>query len=334
MSKAENKRAVIVGIFVLIAIIILAAGVFTLGGQQNRFQQNINLSAVFDDIEGLREGNNVWFSGVKVGYVRKINFYGDSQLEVMMRIGQDVQQYIHKDAKVTLSSDGLIGNKILSIEGGSTEFPPVADGDQLEVTVPLSTDDIMSSLQENNQNLVSITSNLKEITTNLLEGNGTVGAMFEDDQMATNVKSAIANLQQVSVHTSQATQSLALFTNRLNNSEEGLANQLLTDTVVFSQFKASAQQMQEVVSKAETVTTNLSEASRKMNTTDNGIGILLNDEEFGYQLKNTMRNLETSTEKLDENMEAVQHNFLFRGYFRRKAKEEKNNADAEASLEE
>ncbi|WPP48182.1 MlaD family protein [Catalinimonas niigatensis] len=321
MSRTENKRSVIVGIFVLIAIGILVAGIFTLGGQQNRFQKSIRLQAIFDDIEGLRKGNNVWFSGVKVGYVREISFYGDSQLEVTMQLEQDIQQYIRKDAKVKLSSDGLIGNKILSIEGGSMEAPPVEDGDNLAVEVPLSTDDIMASLQENNQNLVSITNNLKALTTNMINGEGTVGALFQDNQMAEHFRVVMANLEQVSNNTVRASSALTQFTNKLNTSG-GLANELLTDTVVFSQLKTSANQLQQIVSSAETVTENLSEASNKMTTTDNGLGIILNDEEFGSQLKNTMRNLETSSEKLDENMEALQHNFLFRGYFRRQAREE------------
>jgi phospholipid/cholesterol/gamma-HCH transport system substrate-binding protein len=42
-----------------------------------------------------------------------------------------------------------------------------------------------------------------------------------------------------------------------------------------------------------------------------------------------MVNLETSSQKLDENMEALQHNFLLKGFFKKKAKREaKQQADA------
>ena len=50
-------------------------------------------------------------------------------------------------------------------------------------------------------------------------------------------------------------------------------------------------------------------------------GILLHDKETAQSLKTTIRNLETSTQKLDENMEALQHNFLLRGFFRKREKE-------------
>jgi phospholipid/cholesterol/gamma-HCH transport system substrate-binding protein len=326
MNTAENKRSVFVGIFVLISIAILVAGIFTLGGQQNRFEETIRLKAAFEDVEGLRKGNNVWFSGIKVGNVREIRFNeaslnGAPKLEVIMHIEQGAQKYIRKDARVKLSSDGLIGNRILTITGGSTAAPAVENGDLLATESALSTDDMMATLQENNENLVSITHNLKELTTSLNQGEGTAGALLKDAQMADNFRAAITDLQQVANNTVRASGALTQFTAKLNTSG-GLANQLLTDTVVFSQLKTSAEQLQETISAAEVMTKNLTEASNKVLTTNNGIGILLNDEQFGAQLKNTMQNLETSTEKLDENMEALQHNFLFRGFFRKKAKEE------------
>ena len=72
MSAAENKRSVMVGAFVLLALIIFAVGVFTLGGKQKRFVNTVTVRAMFDDVAGLRPGNNVWFSGVKIGTVQKI----------------------------------------------------------------------------------------------------------------------------------------------------------------------------------------------------------------------------------------------------------------------
>ena len=84
--RGENKRSVIVGIFVFLGIAILVTGVLTLGGQQKKFVKTIHLKAVFDDIGGLQTGNNIWFSGVKIGTVRKINFYGDSQVEIEMNV--------------------------------------------------------------------------------------------------------------------------------------------------------------------------------------------------------------------------------------------------------
>ena len=70
------------------------------------------------------------------------------------------------------------------------------------------------------------------------------------------------------------------------------------------------------------LTANLKTTSDKLNQKDNVAGTLLNDPEAGTSVKIALKNIETATKKLDENLEALQHNFLLRGFFRKKAKAE------------
>jgi len=324
MKPEENKRAVMVGLFILFSIILFATGVLTLGGKQSRFTRTIHLKTVFDDVGGLKKGNNIWFSGVKVGTVSEISFFGKSQVEISMRIEKNAQKYIKKNSTIGISSDGFIGNKILIIEGGSPDAPHVESGDWLEAIVPLNTDDIMATLQENNKNLAEITRDLKVITSQLVQGQGTLGTLLNDSAMASEFMAVMANLEQVSANTVSASGALNQFTTKLNT-EGGLANQILTDTLVFQQLKTSVAQLQQTAVSMSMLTENLNQTSKKLNDNNNSVGVLLNDELFSAQLKNTMDNLESSTEKLDENMEALQHNFLFRGYFKRKAREEQRS---------
>ncbi len=69
------------------------------------------------------------------------------------------------------------------------------------------------------------------------------------------------------------------------------------------------------------LTNNLKIESNDLNSNESAIGILLHDDTSAASLKTTLKNLETSTAKLDENMEALQHSFLLRGFFKKKAKE-------------
>lgn len=327
MSTADNKRSVIVGIFVFLAIVIFVAGVFVLGGQQKRFEKTFRVSAVFSDIGGLKVGSNVWFSGVKVGTVRQIRFVGQSQVAIAMSLEEDVRKYIHKDALAQLSSESLIGNKIVEITGGSPQAPLIEPGDRIQTAAELSTDDIMATLQENNKNLVGITTDFKTLTSRLVEGEGMAGALLSDSTLTRNFRAMLANLQQVSANTVRVSRDLAQLSNKFDT-EGGLANELLTDTTVFIGLKNSVQQLQQTSTSAAQLTDNLRETTDKLNDKNNAVGLLLNDQQFAGQLKSTMGNLETSTEKLDENMEALQHNFLFRKYFRKKDKREKETAEA------
>ncbi len=67
---------------------------------------------------------------------------------------------------------------------------------------------------------------------------------------------------------------------------------------------------------------NVKEVSNNLNDSKSPVGVLLNDQQAGENLKNTLDNLQLGTKKLDENMEALQHNFLLRGFFKKKARNE------------
>src|ERR1700710_1104489 len=110
MDLAENRRAITVGIFLALGLTIFILGVFVLGGQSKSFVKSIHISAVFDDVAGLKKGNNVWFSGVKVGTISDMRFIGISQVDVKMKIDEKTQQYIHRNSGVRIGSDGFIGN--------------------------------------------------------------------------------------------------------------------------------------------------------------------------------------------------------------------------------
>ncbi|MBC7922398.1 MAG: MCE family protein [Ferruginibacter sp.] len=316
---ADNRRSVMVGVFVLLALVILVAGIFTLGGQQKRFGKMIQVRTVFDNVAGLKAGNNVWFSGVKIGTVKRIDFSGNSQVEIAMNIEEDAQRYIRRDAKARLSSESLIGNKIIEIYGGNPQSPPVQDGDVLRSAPVLSTDAMMETLQENNQNLLLITNDFKVLSGKLARGEGMVGALLTDSTVADNFRSVVSGLQRASANTVRVSGALSRFTEKLDT-KGGLANELLTDTLVFDQLKASINQLQQTTSSAAQMTDDLKRATQKLSSDKNAVGVLLNDEAFATDLKKTMDNLEASTEKFDENMEALQHNFLLRGFFKKKAK--------------
>ena len=339
MSTESTKRSLVVGIFVLLGIIIFIAGVFVLGGQQKRFTKSIRIIAMFKDVGGLKAGNNVWFSGVKIGTVKRISFYGDAQVEVDMNIEQSSQQYVRKDASASIGSDGLIGNKIVVIAGGTTSHPEVEEGDRIQTSAALSSDQIMATLQENNNNLLRVTNDFKELVGNLKRGKGTVGAVLTDSMVALNFKRAMRNLERASDNTVKVTGSVSQFAAKLNT-KGTLANELVTDTTVFRRLSRSATQLEGAASSAnKTVgtlsqtSTNLNRASEKLNNTNSPLGVLLTDQETATNLRTTLRNLSQGSALLNQDLKAAQNNFLLRGFFKKQAKQTaKQQADSAATV--
>jgi len=321
MQVTDDRKKITVGIFILIGIIIFVVGVFTLGSQKKAFIKSFGVNVVFDDIQGLKAGDNVWFSGVKIGTIKKIHFYGTSQVQVFMNLEEEARKYIHKDAAASISSDGLIGNKIIVITGGTLKYPFIEDGDKLRVNTTLSTDEIMKTLQVNNKNLVDITTDFKALSSALVAGKGTAGILLSDEEIAQNFKSIVQNLKATTQAANKMALELNTFSRKLND-KDGLTNRLLTDTVVFARIQNSVNELQQATKSTAQLTSNLSTASAKFNQTDNALGILLNDTQTAEQVREIMKNLEGSSQKLDDDLKALQSNFLFRGYFKKKAKEE------------
>lgn len=322
--RNENKRSVTVGIFVLIGIAILVVGILTLGAQQKAFVKSVRVTAVFDDVGGLQTGNNVWFSGVKIGTVKKINFYGDSQVEIEMNIESSSKDYIKKNSKATISSDGLIGNKIIVIYGGSGQGPSIEDGDKLTAEMPLDTDKMMETLQVNNNNLVSITEDLKVLTHKISSGEGIVGAVLTDSMLVKNFRTVMENLEKTALNSNRMTAELAKFSNELNQ-KGGLVDKMLNDTTLFVSLKTTAESLETTSAEASNAAKNFSKVSENLNQTDNAMGMLLNDEEFAAYLKSTMSSLDTGSIRMNETLEALRYHWFFRKSFRKRDK-----ADAES----
>jgi phospholipid/cholesterol/gamma-HCH transport system substrate-binding protein len=313
MNESHGKHEVIVGLFVSIGLIFLLGGTLMVGNLHETFNSKIGVFSLFDDVNGLQKGNNVWYSGVKIGTVSSLRFYGKSQVEVKIDIQTKTRKYIRKDAKVKISSEGFIGNKILVIYGGTEKFPEVDDGDTLEVEKSFSSEDILNTFQDNNKNILVITNDLKTITKKLADGEGTIGKFLNDSSVYTNINTSTASLKITSAKAQQLVGSLETFSSNLNK-EGTLASDLTSDTLIFKSVKTSVLQLQQIADMASVFISNLEQAGSNPNSP---IGILLNDEESGERLKGTIVNLESSSKKLNEDLEAVQHNFLLKRFLKR-----------------
>jgi len=330
MRSTGNRRAVIVGIFIFLGLAIFIWTVLTLGSQKNTFQKSITVKTYFQNVNGLQKGNNVWFSGVKVGTIEDVALIGNGKVQVIMNIDEKAVTYIHKNAKAKLSTDGLIGNKIIEIYDGSSQAPAISNGDVLNNQELLSTDQMMATLSKNNDNLLAITANLKVISNKMAEGEGSVGKLLNDETFADALIKTVETLHSASANLQQLSSNVSHYTARLNDTGT-LANNLVTDTVIFSKLRSTVGQLQEVANKSNEVISSLQGAANTVNeglkNTNAPAGMLLGDEKTAGSLKITMQNLQSASIKLNDDLEAVQHNFLLRGFFKKKAKIEKVKID-------
>lgn len=327
MRNSKGLRTVLTGIFVIAGIGILLAGVFIIGGKDKTFKNSLTAKAVFADVNGLAKGSNVWYSGVKVGTVKKVSFVQNG-VEVSFSIEEDVQQKIRTDTKVKLGSDGLIGNKIIVLYGGTAASPEIVSGSTLQVENGIGTEEMMATLQSNNKNLLDITNDLKVVSKSLADGKGTIGKLLNDPTISNSLQAAMTSLNKAGANAQVLTANFSEFSKKLNNKGYFL-NELATDTTIVASIKRTAAQLNEVSQTANKVVENLNTTTAKLNNNKSAVGVLMNDETAGANIQMTLANLQSGTKKLDENMEALQHNFLLRGFFKKRTKaEEKRIKDS------
>ena len=311
-EPSTNKRGIAVGVFIIVGILFLVGGVLSVGNLHSTFQKKMTVTTIFSDVNGLQEGNNIWFSGVKIGTVKKLELIDNSKVRVTLNINLESRQFIRRDAKVKLSTDGLIGSKILVIYGGTKEAGPIQQGDHLANESALSTEEMMATLQKNNNNILAL-------TNKLANGEGTLGHLLSDDDVYNNLAATSEALQAATTNAQQFIATLNQYASNLNK-QGTLANELVTDTTVFNSLQKSMAQLEKMAENADAAVKDLKQAASNPNSP---MGVLMRDEKAGAEIRQTISNLEKGSVTLNKDLEAIQQNFLFRKGIKKAEKKEK-----------
>jgi len=198
MSAQKNSYKVKLGTFLAIGIILFLAAIFIIGKQKNMFNPVFKLTSTFYNVSGLQVGNNIRFLGINVGTVDKISIISDSSVRVDMIIKSEVKPFIKPDSKVSIGSEGIIGDRIITISQGSSDGPAITKGQELESLEPIETDAIIASLQVTAGNAEVISNELAEIMVNINDGQGTLGRLIQDESIADNLSQTMQNIKKSS----------------------------------------------------------------------------------------------------------------------------------------
>ena len=318
--KNTTSSNVQLGIFVMIGLAFLLFTLYLIGSNQNLFDQTFEVKATFYNVNGLMKGNNVRFSGIDVGTIKKVEIISDTTVKVTMVIKNNIHPFIKKNSVATVGTDGLMGNKLVNISntsGGSSEI--VEEGDMLTSIKPVETDEMLRTLDLTNQNLYQITTDLKRITQKLKSSNS-LWSLLMDTSVAQNVKLSISNIRATTNNTAAFSKDLNFLIQDIKNGK-GVAGVLLNDTASTKRLQNSIQQLQQATTKAVELTSDIRIVTEQLKKGQGATGVLISDTAFAKDLKKSMKNIEFGTDRFNENMEAMKHNFLFRGYFKKQEKE-------------
>ena len=324
--KTSNTQKFSLGLFIFIITIIFVFALYLIGNKQNIFGNTFRISAVFNNVNGLILGNNVRYSGINIGTVKNIVMINDSTICVDMIIEDKMLQHMKKNAVAAVGSDGLVGSMVINIVPGKEVSEALKPGDTIQSYNKTSTTDMLETLNTTNDNAAKLTSDLLKITTAIKEGKGTIGMLIEDAEMASEVKQTVSNLKTASANTSATVLELKKII-RAVNYDESLAAVLLSDTASANKMKSIIENIEQSSLDIDAVIDNLNSVILDVKNGKGTVNYMINDTILVNNIDETMKNFKEGSIRLNENMEALKHNFLFRGYFRKLERQKQKEAE-------
>ena len=214
--QKESGFTMKLGMFIIIGLVLFIAAIYLIGKQKNLFGSTFRLNAQFKTVSGLKVGNNVRFAGITVGTVDEISLLTDTSVEVHLLIKKEVQKFIKSDASVGIGSDGLMGDKVITITPGTYTKNAVKDNDMILSRKAIDMEDVMSSVKTSVDNAGIITAQLAQFTLKMNNGNGALSKLMTDQEFSNNIKNTLLHLQTSSGE-------FAKFTAKMNNGKGALS---------------------------------------------------------------------------------------------------------------
>ena len=333
----KNLNTIQLGIFVIVALVLFTYGLYRVGDQKSFLSHDMTLYVDFEDVKGLRPGNNVRYSGITIGSVEEIQILNDTTLRVRLAVEQKAVNYLRKNALAEIGSSGLVGNMLINIRPGPGKGDPIAAGDILPTIRSVEMNEMMDLLSASNYRIDRITEQLLQITEKINEGQGSIAMMLNDEQMAAQLGQSVGNLASISQSINTASSNLAALLEQVN-SGQGNLGYLVRDTSLKGQMTRLGDSLDTLVSvrtesvmdSIEMLAASMAEASyavqslvEDLDKSEGLIGALLADSSITQELQTILLNLDHGTYKFDQNMEALQHSWPFKKFFRKQARKEK-----------
>lgn len=186
------------GLFVSIGLVLTTAAIYFIGSNKNMFGETFRLRSHFKNVSGLKVGNNVRFSGINIGSVKAIDFVSDSSVVVLFIVKGDIRQYLKKDAITSIGSDGLMGDKVLTISPGTKSTIIVNDNDLLLSTNAIEMEDILKGIKVSVDNAQVITNELAQFTAKMNNKNSVLSKLVNDKQMGKSLDATLKNINSAS----------------------------------------------------------------------------------------------------------------------------------------
>ncbi len=313
------------GAFVLGGLFFLVLLLYMIGKNRDMFGKTYILKARFENIQGLVSGNNIRFSGIHAGTVKRVKILNDSVIEVTMLIDKKMKNILRKNAIVSIGTDGLVGNKVVNIIPAKEPASLAEDGDYLATKRSVDTEDMLLTLSKTNNDVAVIAAELKT-TVQRVNNSSALWKILNDHTLPASLRKAVDHIRAATAKADDMMDNLDAIVKDVKNGK-GSVGALLTDTSFAQNLDDAVHKIRSVGDEAEKLAAEISDIvaglNQDLNQGKGTANALLKDSMMVIKLHTSLDNIQKGTDGFNQNMEALKHNILFRGYFK---KLEKKNA--------
>jgi len=313
------------GIFVMGGLLFLVFLLYMIGKNRNMFGNTYVLKARFENVQGLVAGNNVRFSGISAGTVKKVKILSDTLIEVTMIIETKMKDIIRKNAMVSIGTDGLVGNKVVNITPSKVPSALASEGDILASKKAVDADEMLQTLNKTNKDVAIIADGLK-LTVQRLNNSSALWSLLNDNSIPGELKRSLGNIRLATAEAGSMINDLHAVVTDIRNGK-GSIGTLLTDTSIVHNLDEAILTIKKVGDEAITLAAEINKVvagiQNDINSGKGTANALLKDSLMVIKLNASLDNIQKGTDGFNQNMEALKNNFLFRGYFRKLERQKK-----------
>ncbi len=291
--KRKSVPLVRIGIFVFAGFVILIVSIFYLGSNQELFSSTSKLTARFQTVSNLRPGAEVDMAGISVGSVQKIQLPRNSRdsVTVTLKVLTDALKLIHTDSKAVISTQGLIGDKVIYITMGGDSTKAVAPGSTIPGQAPQDFTKIYDTLSATVAQLDSVAHEATLLVSRIANGNGTLGKLVNDSSLYENANAMAADAREVMDTAKIAVRSVS------------------------NSFEKLSDRVDDIVGKIDRGEGSLGKLLTKDDVYENVRKASDNLAASSYALNDALAKVALGSGRFAEVMEGLKHNWLVKGYF-------------------
>jgi len=308
-----------VGVVVLIGLIVFVFIVSIVGTEQNIFTSTYSLKFFVTNVHGLVNGAMVTLGGLKIGYVRDMQFvtHNDTNgVEITIDVLSKYRPSITTSSVGQIKTIGLVGDKYIDITIGNQNEQPFAEDAYVPLIESFDFETAGPQFKSSLADFTALMASARRIAASMEKGEGSVGKLIKNPSVASEMERFLHSLNGImaAVENKKGALGKFVYDESLSKNVSDVSSNLKSVTEQISQGKGTMGKLimeDRLYVNLSSITARADSLMKKASDDSSNVSKFLNDGNFYNQLLALMKDLNLLLIDLKEHPEKYIHVSLF-----------------------